>query len=347
MGGFKAGHRVGHVGARRDADAAHLCGQRVGDVVAIEVERGHHRVLGGAQQDLLQEGIGNAVLDDDFLARLGVGKLAPWAAVDQLGAKLLLRQGVGPVAEAAFGVLHDVALVHDGHAGLVVVNGVLDGLADQALGAFARDGLDADARGVGEADLGGAQFVLQKRDELLGLVGFGGEFNARVDVFRVLAEDDHVGLFRLFQRRWHALEVLHGAQAHVQIQLLTQGHVQRADAAAHGRGERAFDGHHVVAHGLQGFVGQPHIGAVDAGGLLAREHFHPLDLALAAVGLGHGSIHHLDHHGRDVAAHAIAFNERDDGLIGHVQRHVGVDGDLLPLGRNLDVLESGHGQGSP
>ena len=62
---------------------AHLRGQRVGDVVAIEVERGHHRILRRAQQDLLQEGIGNAVLDDDFLARLGVGKLAPWAAVDQ------------------------------------------------------------------------------------------------------------------------------------------------------------------------------------------------------------------------------------------------------------------------
>src|SRR5258708_11739755 len=31
----------------------------------------------------------------------------------------------------------------------------------------------------------------------------------------------------------------------------------------------------------------------------------------------------------------------------HVQRHVGVDSDLLALGRHLDVLEAVHGDGSP
>jgi hypothetical protein len=45
-------------------------------------------VLGRAQQDLLQEGVGDAVLDDDVLAGLRVLELAPRAAVDQLGAEL-------------------------------------------------------------------------------------------------------------------------------------------------------------------------------------------------------------------------------------------------------------------
>ena len=149
------------------------------------------------------------------------------------GAELLLRQAVGPVAEAPFGELHDVALVHDGHAGLVVVDRVLDGLAHQALGAFARDRLDADARGVREADLLDAHLVLQELDQLLGLVALGFELDAGVDVFRVLAEDHHVGLVRLLHRGRHAVEVLDRAQADVQVEFLAQRHVQRADAAAH------------------------------------------------------------------------------------------------------------------
>jgi hypothetical protein len=76
------------VGAGRDADAADLRGQRVGDVVAVEVQRGDHVVLGRTQQDLLQEGVGDAVLDDDVLAGLRVLELAPRAAVDQLRAEL-------------------------------------------------------------------------------------------------------------------------------------------------------------------------------------------------------------------------------------------------------------------
>ena len=70
MGGLKTGHGVRQVGARRNADAAHLGRQRVGNVVAVQVQRGHHRILRRAQQNLLQESVGNAVLDGDFLARL-------------------------------------------------------------------------------------------------------------------------------------------------------------------------------------------------------------------------------------------------------------------------------------
>ena len=67
--GLEHRHRVRQVGARGDADAADLRGQRVGDVVAVEVQRRDHAVLGRAQQDLLQEGVGDHVLDDDVAAR--------------------------------------------------------------------------------------------------------------------------------------------------------------------------------------------------------------------------------------------------------------------------------------
>jgi hypothetical protein len=56
----------------RDTDAADLRGQRVGDVVAVQVQRGDDRVLARTRQDLLQHGVGDHVLDDDFLAGVRV-----------------------------------------------------------------------------------------------------------------------------------------------------------------------------------------------------------------------------------------------------------------------------------
>ena len=48
-------------------------------------------------------------------ARLPFGNPAPRPAVDFDGAEELLRHLVSPVAERAFGELHDVALVHKRH----------------------------------------------------------------------------------------------------------------------------------------------------------------------------------------------------------------------------------------
>ena len=70
VGRLENGDRIGDVGAGGDPDAADLGGQRVGDVVAVEVQRGDDVVILGTQQDLLQEVVGNDVLDDDLGARL-------------------------------------------------------------------------------------------------------------------------------------------------------------------------------------------------------------------------------------------------------------------------------------
>jgi hypothetical protein len=66
-----------------------------------------------------------------------------------------------------------------------------------------------------------------------------------------------------------------------------------------------------------GFFGQPDVRAVDLGGLLAGVDLHPVDLALAAVGLGHRSIDHLEHHRRDVEARAVTLDVGNDGLVRH------------------------------
>ena len=261
------------------------------------------------------------------------------------GAELLLRQAVAPVAKAALGELHDVALVHQRHRGLVVIDRVLDRLSHQALGAFARDRLDADARGVREADLLDAEVVLQDLDQALGLLALGLELDAGVDVLRVLAEDDHVGLLGLLDRRRNALEVLDRAQADVEVELLAQRDVERADAAADRRRQRALDRDHVLAHRLERLGRQPDVGAVDAGRLLAGVDLHPVDLLLAAVSLGDCRVDHLQHHRRDVDAGAVAFDVGNDRLVGHHQGEVGIDLDLLPALGHLDVLI--HENGAP
>ena len=51
------------VAARRDADAADLRGERVGEVVAVQVRRGDDVELVGPRQHLLQRDVGDRVLD--------------------------------------------------------------------------------------------------------------------------------------------------------------------------------------------------------------------------------------------------------------------------------------------
>ena len=167
MGGFKTGHRIRHVGTRCDTDAADLSGQRVRHVVPIEVERRDDAVIGRAQQNLLQERVGDHILDHDRVAGLRIFKRTPRPAVDWLGMEFALRQGISGVAEQAFGVLHDVALVHQSDRGLVVINRVLNRLAHQSLSPFDRNRLDADSGRIWEADLFDPEFILQESDQAL------------------------------------------------------------------------------------------------------------------------------------------------------------------------------------
>src|SRR6202000_1292119 len=57
-----------------------------------------------------------------------------------------------------------------------------------------------------------------------------------------------------------------------------------------------------------------------------------------AVGLLDRRVDHLDHHWRDIDTSAIAFDIRNDRLVGNVEREIRIDGDLVTARRNLDVL---------
>src|SRR6056297_2247912 len=338
VSGLEHADAVADVASRGDADAAHLGSQGVGDVVAVQVQRGDNVVLLRPQQDLLQEVVGDHVLDDDLAAGARVREGVPGPAVFRLRAEFLAGHFITPLAEGALGELHDVALVHQGHRTEVVVDAVVDGLAHEAFRALPGDRLDADAGTRRETDLGGAQFLLQELDQLLHFLGACRVLDARVDIFRVLAEDHHVHQVGLLHRRADAGEVADGPHAGVEVQALADGDVQRADAAADRRGQGTLDGDHVFLQRVQRLLGQEVGAVVDLAGLLACIDFHPGDAALAAVRAAHRGVDHVLHDRRHVPADAVALDERDDGLVRPVPPEVPVHADDVAALRDLDLL---------
>ena len=104
------------VPARRDADAADLRGQRVAEVIAVQVQRGDHVEIFRPRQHLLERDVGDRVLDDDARAGLALGIWHHGPPSISSAPKFALRELVAPVAEGAFRELHDVPLVHERHA---------------------------------------------------------------------------------------------------------------------------------------------------------------------------------------------------------------------------------------
>ena len=113
------------VGTRSDTDTAYHGCQLVGNIVAVQVQGGDYGVGFRNQQCVLQECVGNAVLDDDFALLLclfqsgfgGIFALALLQCVklvhgESLCAELLFCHFVTPFLETAFGKLHDVSLMH-------------------------------------------------------------------------------------------------------------------------------------------------------------------------------------------------------------------------------------------
>ena len=109
---FEEADLVADVGAGRHAEPADLRRAGVGQVVAVQVGRREHVVVGGAGQHLLEHAVGDAVVDEDLALARRAGR--DFVLGHDLVAELGLRHLVAPVAERALGELHDVALVHDG-----------------------------------------------------------------------------------------------------------------------------------------------------------------------------------------------------------------------------------------
>src|SRR5208337_1609861 len=127
--------------------------------------------------------------------------------------------------------------------------------------------------------------------------------------------------------------------AAVEIENLAQGDVKGANAASDGRGQRPFDGNAKFADGADGVVGEP--GLKTSLGFLAGKNFVPGYGALTLVRLFDSGVEDADGRFPDIAAGAVAFNERDDRVIGNAVLAVAVF-DFSTVGWNRDSVERRH-----
>ena len=138
----------------------------------------------------------------------------------------------------------------------------------------------------------------------------------------------------MLHRRRDALKIAHRALADVQVERLAQSHVEGTDAAADGRGQRAFDAHQELTEGLHGLVRQPGLELPE--GLFPGVDFHPVDLAFAAVGFLDGRIENAHRGAPDIAAGAVAFHEGQDRFIRYLQFAI-LDRNLFPAGGDFHL----------
>ena len=101
----------------------------------------------------------------------------------------------------------------------------------------------------------------------------------------------------------------------IEVEGLTQTHVQTAKTAARRGVERAFDGHAEIGDGIHRIIGQPVVEKLL--GLAAGEDLEPGDVALAAIGGSHRRVYHPAGGEPDFRTDTIPFDEGNDGVVGH------------------------------
>src|SRR5260363_390546 len=69
----------------------------------------------------------------------------------------------------------------------------------------------------------------------------------------------------------------------------------------------------------------------------ARVYLHPLNFPAVTVCFLNRCINDLNHHRRDIGPNPVAFNIRNDGLLGCLDRTIGLDDDSVSAG-DLDML---------
>ena len=298
------------VSPRCDPDAADLRSEGIRDVVAVEVHRGDHVVLVGPGEDLLQECVGDRVLDQQAITGVALALLPGHG----LRAELLLRQLVTPGAKRTLRELHDVALVHKGHRLAMVHKCVRDGGAHQALRSGLGDRLDPD--GTVGPNLP-PQLIAEELQEPLRLGGSRGCLQAGVHVLGVLPEDHHVDLLRMLHRRWHTRVPAHRPDARVEVHDLADRNIDAADPSSDGSRQRPLDPDEVRGECVERCLGKPFTGRVEC--LLPSEDLGPLDAPFAGVRLLDGGIKYTLRRRPDVRPGAVTLDKGNDRPIGHLE----------------------------
>src|SRR5260364_103559 len=105
--------------------------------------------------------------------------------------------------------------MHQRDRSVPVLNRILEHLAHEAFGAFARDGFNANRRSVGKADFGHTHLFAQKTDDFFRRCGFGWTFSARVKTFRIFTEYHDIGFCRFASWRGRTAEITDWPQTYI------------------------------------------------------------------------------------------------------------------------------------
>ena len=141
----------------------------------------------------------------------------------------------------------------------------------------------------------------------------------------------------MYNRTGNTLEPTHGSDTGVQIENAPQSHVEAANAAAHRRGQRAFDAYKVFLEGIHGFIGEP------VSGLFVRflpgQDLFPHDTTSVPVAFAHSRVEHPDCCSPDVRPGAVTLDIGQNRMIRNPQGSP-VHGDLSALGHSRSFLHS-------
>ena len=139
-------------------------------------------------------------------------------------------------------------------------------------------------------------------------------FDAGIDIFSILAEDIHINFFRLFDRCHNSTEPTYRTEADIEVEGLPECDVQRTDATADRRCQRAFDPDHIFAESLHRLVGQPTAGLLE--GFFACQYFLPFDHSLAAIRPAYRFIDNTLANWCNLRTYSISLYKGNDDFIG-------------------------------
>ena len=226
MGRFEQRDTVADVRAGRNAQAADQTGAEVGEDVAIEVFHDHHVV-----EFRLLDQLHAHIVHEHLLI---------------LDVRVLFRHFLSDLEKQAVGVLHDIGFGYRADLFAAVGARILEGSLNDAARAGDGDRLDGD-RGVLP------NLAARHVDDLLRFRGMNIIFDARVQVFGVLAHDDEIDILILGADTGI---VFAGPDTGVEVEFFAERDVHRAEAGADGSGDRAFQRDFVLTDAVQNVLRQ-------------------------------------------------------------------------------------------
>ena len=204
--------------------------------------------------------------------------------------------------------------MHQRDTGQAVGQSKFDGSANKTFRTFDRNGFHAEGGSFGKTHLRHTHLFRQELEEF---ASFGRPllpFDAGIDIFSILAEDIHIDFFRLFDRCHNSTEPTYRTEADIEVKGLPKSNVQRTDATADRRCQRAFDPDHIFAESLHRLVGQPTADLLE--GFFACQYFLPFDHSLAAIRPANRFIDNALANWCNLRTYSISLYKGNDDFIG-------------------------------